>query len=90
VGKTPKPLRILVHPDLFGWPEIRALVAQGHHCVPLDGAGGHAFEVQEADVILAPNAWRMTDDLREYLPLAIKAARKQRYPKEAGDEDTHE
>ena len=30
MGKTPKPLRILIHPSMETWPAIQALVAQGH------------------------------------------------------------
>lgn len=81
MGKTPKPLAILVRPDIAEWPEIEALRAQGHR-VHVMGLGG---DERDYDLILAPNAWRMTKDLRPYLDLAIKAARKQRYGKGTDD-----
>ena len=30
MGKTPKPLRFLVHPDIADWPEWAGLASQGH------------------------------------------------------------
>ena len=77
VGRTPKPLTILVHPGLMEWAEIKALREQGHEvCENQHGA------LEDYDVILAPNAWRMTEDLRPYLDLAVKAARKVKYGKD--------
>lgn len=75
VGRTPKPLLILVHHAYMNWSEVLALQEQGHQVEagPLDSG------VPEFDLILAPNAWRMTEDLRPFLPLAIKAARAARY-----------
>lgn len=72
MGKTPKPLTILVHHTLLGWDEIRALEAQGHTIFTLGDS---------ADLILAPNAWRMTEDLRSCLDLSVKAARRRKYGK---------
>ena len=73
MSKTPKPLTILVHHILLGWDEITALSAQGHTVFTLGDS---------ADLILAPNAWRMTEDLRPYLELAVKAARTAKYGKD--------
>ena len=73
MGKTPKPLTILVHHTLLEWDEITALGAQGHTVFTLGDS---------ADLILAPNAWRMLEELRPDLALAVKAARKVKYGKD--------
>lgn len=75
MGKTSKPLNILVHPlldgDMFG--ELRD---KGHmvHSTDSPRLGLHDY-----DLILTPNAWRMTPQLLQYLDDAIKAARQARY-----------
>ena len=75
MGKTPKPRRLLVHPDLLNLPEFEGLRAQGHTVV--------TSEDMSFDIILGPNAWRMTQAHLKYLPLAITEARRLRYtPKE--------
>ena len=79
VGRTPKPLTILVHPGLMEWAEVEALQEQGHRVTRMDGDVGDSWDY---DMILAPNAWRMTEDLRPYLELAIKSARKAKYGKD--------
>ncbi len=67
-GKTTKPLKILIHPDLWDLEEIRLLGAQGHEV--------HLFgDLAEVDIVLGPNCWRMPPDCIKYLPAAIKAAR---------------
>ena len=78
MGKTPKPLRFLVSPALAEWPECAALQERGHTVLLYD------FDSQDmgVDVVMAPNAWRMDAQHRKYLPQAIAAARKVRYPKE--------
>lgn len=77
MGRSPKPLTICVHPDMVSWPEIKELSDKGHTIIT-----GFFPDVVQPDLILAPEAWRMTNQHRKYLPLAIAAARKIRYPKE--------
>ena len=80
MGKTPKPLTILVYPGLMEWAEIIALQEQGHKICK-------GQYMDDYDVILAPNAWRMTEDLRPDLDLAVKAARKAKYGKDKAKEE---
>ena len=75
MGKTPKPLRIVVDSTIATWDEFAALKAQGHEIIVTG-------ENQLADLVLAPTAWRMDTQHRKYLTLAIAAGRKLRYPKE--------
>ena len=82
MGKTSKPLAILVHPGLMEWAEVKALRKQGHLIVPLLGD-----EEVDIDLILAPNAWRMTEDLRPHFELVIKAARKAKYDNAKAEEE---
>lgn len=68
MGKTPKPLTIVAYPPVSEWPELADLEAQGHVVIRL--------ELSEADVILGPKCFRMVGELKPYLELAIKNARK--------------
>mgnify|MGYP001618448297 CR=1 FL=1 len=88
MGKTPKPLTILCHPDIAKWGEVQKLAEQGHTVVQDFMVQGQSedhmlrIDLSRWDLILAPTAWHMTPKHRKYLPLAVAAARKQRYPKE--------
>ena len=72
MGKSQKPLRIAVDPEIADWEEFKELHAQGHEL------SNHAMD--EEDVILSPRAWLMDESHRKYLPLALAEARKRRYP----------
>ena len=61
------------------WPEVVALQEQGHTIETEDTSLHGILGLARYDLILAPNAWRMTEDLRPFLPLAIQAVRKARY-----------
>jgi len=75
MGHTTKPLRILVHPSLCGpyagWHELRD---QGH---TVDTFEAPSLLLPEYNLILGPNCWRMTLELKQYLDVAMKAARKE-------------
>ena len=81
MGKSQKPLTILVHtPDIWEWKEMQDLAAQGHVvATPYDLRLGNVTW-EELDLILDPRAWRMDEQHRKYLALAIAQARKLRYP----------
>lgn len=80
MGKTPanKRLVIVAYPPTHLWPELDELAEKGHTIhrvtgdVPLDPG---------VDLVLGEKCWRMTEELRKYLPLAIKNARQERKPK---------
>lgn len=72
MGKTAKPLRIFIHSNLRDWEEIRNLAAQGHVVQVLPDGG---------DLILGPTCWRMDQDHRKYVGIAVAASRRQRYSK---------
>jgi len=76
MGKSSKPLTILVFPPLADWEEFKALAAQGH---TIHRAG---YDPGQCDLVIGPTAWFMDEAHRKYLPLAIKAARARRYGKE--------
>jgi hypothetical protein len=77
MGKTQKPLTILVHPSLVETPEFRTLAAQGHTIT----SDLYLESAWDADIVFGPNCWRMTPELLPYLDLAIKGARGVKYPK---------
>ena len=72
MSKTTKPLHIVVDADMLNWPEVQALIAQGHSVVsnPLD----------QEDIQFGPKCWRMDETLRKYFPVAINQARQAKYP----------
>ena len=77
MGKSPKPLKILVTDPYMGeWKEIDALAQQGH---TIDAYPGDT-NLDQYDLVLGPRCWRMDDDLRPFLDLAIKEARARAYP----------
>ncbi len=80
MGTTPKPLVMVVLPPVDTWPEVAALAAQGHTVLTLaqvlaDPTG------PAIDVWLGPECWRMDEQHRKYLKLAVEEARRARYPK---------
>lgn len=77
MGKSQKPLVIIALPPIDEWEEIQALREQGHLINP--------GLMTQADVILGPHCWRMDEEHRQYLDLAIKEARKIRYPNKGGE-----
>lgn len=76
MGRTSKPLTIMVDTEFLDNPAIEELAEKGHTILAFDGA--------KVDMVLSPKAWRMTLDLLKYLPLSIRAARDQKYPKKGG------
>ena len=72
MGKTPKPLRILVTDStMLGWDEIVKLQKLGHHVARLAG---------HWDLVLGPNCRSMNEQLRAIFSLDIKEARARAYP----------
>ncbi len=70
MGKTPtaKRLVIVAYPPVSEWSELAELEEKGHTV--------HRIEDQPpVDLYLGPTCWRLTEELRKYLPLAIKNAR---------------
>lgn len=73
MGKTTKPLVILVHESLINLPEIQELSEKGHTV--------KVFEADpQPDILLGPTCWRMTHALKKYVKMAVDEARKVRYP----------
>ena len=81
MGKTPKPLTIVALPPCCDWPELAELEAKGHKIRRVAGdVGDYGSLWVDADIILGSNCWRMTEQHRKYLVLAIKEARMLKYP----------
>lgn len=62
-------LVIDVLPPLHTWEELTVLESRGH---TIRRVGS------DADLVLGPTCWRMTEELKPYLDAAVKAARKAR------------
>ena len=77
MGKTPKPLKILVASCYEGMPWVEELKAKGHEVYHKA-----MFETfNHYDLILAPQAARFLPGMEKFLPDFIKGARAVKYPK---------
>ena len=76
MGKTPKPLTILVHPDLYSQPWVAELEAKGHIIC------NRTSDAWAYDLILAPQACRFVPGMEFLLDEVVKGARRLKYPKE--------
>ena len=65
MGKTSRPLTILVTQEWLTHEKIQHLAEQGHEI--------HAAPV--ADLILSPAAWHWDETMWEFLAVALKSAR---------------
>ena len=85
MGKTPKPLKILLlDPEMCEWEEFKALVAQGHTIkVAIASAGtiGSVAGYGDFDVILGPRAWYFTKGSRDFFQVMIDSVRARVYPR---------
>lgn len=91
MGKTSKPVWILVEDGLLTLGAYQYIRDQGHRIQPLSTATTE--DLTRADAIHSPRAWRMTPELVKYLPAAVKATRGAVYPKKGptdGRDDTDE
>ena len=77
MGKAPKLLRILIHPNFITSPWIMELEAKGHIIV---ATLEHGDSLWDFDLILAPQACRWLPGMEFYLDEVIKGARKIKYP----------
>lgn len=80
MGKTPanKRLVIVAYPPVSHWPELADLEAKGHTVIRT--AYPQAIE-EKPDLVVGEVCWRLTEELRKYLPLAIKNARSRKVTK---------
>ena len=81
MGRTPKPLRILILDKLAEWNEFTTLIEQGH-TIHIQRYVPSATPWVDYDIILGKNCWMMDESHRKYLNLAIAEARRRRYPKD--------
>lgn len=90
MGKTPKPITIVVLPPCDEWLELEKLEAQGHIVVRLKAIdGGFSSNIEnhedllsliaEADLIIGSTAWHMDHKHRRYLTDALAQARLLKY-----------
>jgi hypothetical protein len=85
MGKTIKPLKILLSPDCITTDEdqgiIEKLQGQGHtvHIMGYELCPSCRDGMAGYDIVGGPNAFRMFD--LKYLPVAILGARKMKYKK---------
>lgn len=103
MGKVSKPLTIVVFPPLDTWPEFEKMEKQGHRIITdligCDDKGGNpvlldvAWKViKEADIIMGPKCWYLTELHRKHLLSAVKQARLRKYgtitkKRKKGDDD---
>ena len=80
MGRTPKPVYMVVEDPLFSRPEFTALSEQGHTVLRF---GDPAVEWDKAEVIIGPRCWRMMDDMvrEQWITLLLKEARAAQPPR---------
>ena len=76
-GVTNQPLVVWVAEQWYSHPEILKLMAAGHYVVSMRPRLSR-LEGGEPDLILHPAAYSWTDDMFDYLPAALTAARARR------------
>ena len=78
MGKTPKPLRIVVLPPFCnaGWV---LMLAQAGHDVTLLDSDHSAMPILNADLILGPTCARFLPGMEKFLESFIKGARAVKY-----------
>jgi hypothetical protein len=86
MGRTSKPLTLLVSEELAETEPFKKLAEQGHEIKTELGEllGGVTWELSDFDLILGPNAQLMTEAHLPYLDEALRRARKLKY---GGKED---
>jgi hypothetical protein len=83
VAKAPKLLTLVVLPPADEWPEVAKLAAQGHRILSL--AEAESIPLTEIDGFLGPLCWRLGEQHRKYLPVAVQALRRIKYPPKKGE-----
>lgn len=78
LGKTSKPLTILIDPSIADWKEWQDLRDKGHTIALL--FPNDTYDPRQADLVMGPRMWRMNDHTRKYLDLAIEWSRQEKYP----------
>ena len=71
MGKSSKPIKLVVHHSLWQTPEVLDLVAKQHEVT--------LASLPDDALYIGPNAWRMTLDLIKHLPVAVKSWRDLQY-----------
>lgn len=80
MGKTSRPLTIVALPPCNEWEELTKLEEQGHTVIRnLEDLWKHETVLEQADIVLGSNCWRMDSKHKSYLSLAIKEARMLKY-----------
>ena len=92
MGKVAKPLTIVVFSPLGEWPEIEKLEKQGHKIIQVGNVPYVQETLANADIIMGPRCWMMTELHRKHLTQAIKQSRLRRYgtitkKRKKGDDD---
>ena len=87
MGKTTKPLTIIITDPAIGkWGEWDALKTKGHRVGVLQDLKSGSCQVDKVDLWVGPGCWCLDGQHRKYLPLAIAAARKAKFPLRSKDD----
>lgn len=78
MGKTTQPLTLMMDLALSQTPEVQELRDQGHTIVQLGDFVDEHGVARIIDGYLGAKMWRMPPELIKYLPMAIKAIRKEK------------
>ncbi len=82
--RNPKPLKILIHPDLADTAEVKELVRKGHV------VNNHDDVLPMYDLVIGHNCFRISKETITLSDLAVKAARDMKYPPKSKKEKKDE
>ena len=84
MGKVAKPVTIIVtDAGMLEWPEFKKMAEQGHNIVDL-GNMIHSWmppTVPPFALVMGPRAHLMLEGMEKLIPVAVKGARAELYPK---------
>lgn len=93
MGRTSKPLTILVADELVNSEPVQELIAKGHDittfshlCGQWDSDSIDPLDPNTCDLIIGPQCQLMTVEHLPYLDEAVKRVRKAKYPGKKGEQ----
>ena len=87
MGKVAKPVTIIVtDAGMLEWPEFKKMAEQGHNIDTLDSVlttsqGYETGDYPPFALVMGPRAHLMLEGMEKLIPVAVKGARAELYPK---------
>lgn len=79
MGKTPKPITLVVHPTLVDLPQFVAMRDQGHIVMSMDAVQCVGSKLTDVDMVLGSNAWSFDSRQMYLLDKVVQTCRARKY-----------